>query len=179
MKLRCRTVLLSVGLLLLVGGTLSLPAVHWRLIGWWRGEAFFQGRPTSWWSRQLEREEPMLPLTLYYIHPSMGVRPTAPPRSWWQMWKEEYVSQSLLTGGDPAALPVLLELLRADRARVRLAAVYGLENFRSESDEAFQALGEVARSDADPRVRLAARLVYVSPDGWLNSAPTEPSHQGR
>jgi HEAT repeats len=29
---------------------LALPAVRWPLLGWWRGEAFFKYRPTSYWS---------------------------------------------------------------------------------------------------------------------------------
>ncbi|OAI53187.1 hypothetical protein AYO44_16200 [Planctomycetaceae bacterium SCGC AG-212-F19] len=31
-----------------------LPAVHWRVIGWVKGEAFYQGRPTSYWAKEIE-----------------------------------------------------------------------------------------------------------------------------
>lgn len=75
-----RRLLLAFVLLLLAGGTLSLPAVHWRLIGWWRGEAFYQGRPTSWWARQLKRDEPQLPPILNYIADGQqGSGPSARP----------------------------------------------------------------------------------------------------
>lgn len=35
-------------LVLLLAGSVLHPAVHWRLVGWYRGEAFYRGRPTSW-----------------------------------------------------------------------------------------------------------------------------------
>src|SRR5437588_13051789 len=34
-------------------GVLALPSVHWRLIGWWRGEPFYQRRPASYWAAEL------------------------------------------------------------------------------------------------------------------------------
>src|SRR4051812_26669562 len=37
---------------------LALPAVHWRLVGWARGEPFFDGRPASYWRREVARCEP-------------------------------------------------------------------------------------------------------------------------
>ena len=30
------------------------PGVYWRLVGRARGEAFYDGRPTSYWARQIE-----------------------------------------------------------------------------------------------------------------------------
>jgi hypothetical protein len=53
MKFRRRTVLLSVGLLVVVAVVCSLPAVRWRMHGWRHGEAFFQGRPSSYWSHEI------------------------------------------------------------------------------------------------------------------------------
>ena len=34
---------------------LSLPPVHWRLIGWVKGEAYYQGRPTSYWDGEIQK----------------------------------------------------------------------------------------------------------------------------
>jgi hypothetical protein len=34
-------------------GVLALPGVHWRLIGWWRGEPFWRGRPASFYARSI------------------------------------------------------------------------------------------------------------------------------
>jgi hypothetical protein len=39
---------LSLCLTLLLVALLMLPGVHWRLIGWVKGEAFYQGRPTNY-----------------------------------------------------------------------------------------------------------------------------------
>jgi hypothetical protein len=49
----------GLGLVLLATiGLLALPAVHWPLLGWLRGEAFYRGRPTSYWQREVARLEP-------------------------------------------------------------------------------------------------------------------------
>jgi len=39
----------AVLLVVLVAATLAVPAVRWRAYGWGRGEAFFDGRPTTYW----------------------------------------------------------------------------------------------------------------------------------
>lgn len=52
---------LGLGLLLLSGASLLHPAVYWPLVGWARGEAFYRGRPSSYWSQQMQywaREDP-------------------------------------------------------------------------------------------------------------------------
>ena len=41
--------LLALTLLLLAGGLALVPGVRWPVYGWLRGEAFYQGRPTSYW----------------------------------------------------------------------------------------------------------------------------------
>src|SRR5437868_5553085 len=46
---RHRSLLLGGLVLVALAVTLSLPAVRWRMIGWWRGEAFYRGRPTSFY----------------------------------------------------------------------------------------------------------------------------------
>jgi hypothetical protein len=35
-------------------GVLALPGVHWRLIGWAKGEPFYQGRPASYWASECQ-----------------------------------------------------------------------------------------------------------------------------
>ncbi len=47
-----RRVLLRAGVLLgavLACALLALPSIRWPLWGWMRGEAFYEGRPTSYW----------------------------------------------------------------------------------------------------------------------------------
>src|SRR5262245_17377798 len=55
MKRRWR-LLVYLALLLVAVMSLLHPAVHWRLIGWARGESFCLGRPSSYWLRELRKE---------------------------------------------------------------------------------------------------------------------------
>jgi hypothetical protein len=55
--------------------------------GWWRGESFFQGRPTDYWRRTLEGSDPA----------------------------EEERALRRLEGGGAAAVPVLAEMVRDRR----------------------------------------------------------------
>jgi hypothetical protein len=171
MKFRRRTVLVSVGLLLLAIATLTLPAVHWRAIGWYRGEAFFQGRPTSWWAQQVQREDMYLPPVLNYI--VTGWRPAAPPQPWWRHWAAAPTSSfpasdALLSGVDPDALPVLLELLGNESPKVRLLAVYGLKPWET----AVPALTQAARGDPDEEVRRVAGHTVWQQDPAARSWPS-------
>ena len=50
-----RRLLWALALLVLLGGVLLLPGVHWCVVGWWKGEAFYQGRSTSYWSREVHK----------------------------------------------------------------------------------------------------------------------------
>src|SRR5205823_12329398 len=52
MTRRRRRLLIGLAVLAL-GGVLGLPGVHWRLIGWARGEPFYRGRPATYWSAVL------------------------------------------------------------------------------------------------------------------------------
>jgi hypothetical protein len=47
-----------VGLLALAAvlGTLAMPGVHWRLIGWVRGEPFWRGRPASYYADRIRSQ---------------------------------------------------------------------------------------------------------------------------
>lgn len=47
-------ILIGMALLALVGAAVLNPAIRWRVIGWARSEAFYQGRPTSYWAREIE-----------------------------------------------------------------------------------------------------------------------------
>jgi hypothetical protein len=165
-----RRLLLGLILLLLAGCVLGLPPVHWRLIGAWRDEEFYLGRPTSWWAQQVEREAHLQPVVLPYVRPPMPAAVT--PRPWWQWWGagSGSATDALLDGYEPAQ-PVLLELLRRDNPQVRLAAVYGLEAYRPESPAVTQALRRAAEHDADDGVRWTAAwaLRLVDPDLFVRA----------
>jgi hypothetical protein len=143
MKFRRRTVLFSAPLLL-AGGVLSLPAVHWRLIGWWQGEAFYQDRPSSWWAREIQQSYswspqvgpsvadvsgPRFPIAWHRrrtFSPGESIRRqfTGPPTL--NSLIDALMAAPPLADGDEAALPVLLELLRQEDPKVRLLAACGL-----------------------------------------------------
>jgi hypothetical protein len=176
MKPRRRTVLLSLALLLLAGGALSLPAVHWRLIGWWRGEAFLEGRPTSWWVSEID--------TAYvYDHPSSPRFPghwhvRQPPPGFWESLTGHpaLARQERLTEGDVQALPVLLELLRSDQPKARWVAVSGLGALGRRAPEAWPALLAAAQDDADEEVRQAAihKVRQLDPDAAARAGLAAP-----
>lgn len=145
MKRRWR-LLICLALLLLVLGSLLHPAVHWRVIGWWRGEAFYQGRPTSWWSTELQRWGPA-----YYIGLDGGLAYSSEPywcrrSSWWEDALRTNVGVAsssqppLVQAGDRAAIPLLVELLAHEDVDVRHIAVYGLGRLGKEAQMAVPTL---------------------------------------
>jgi hypothetical protein len=159
---------------LLLGATLLLPAIHWRVLGWIRGEALYEGRPTSWWVRDIEE---------YYIPIVEGVvfvrgfgnpgsvsrgpvgwsREAPPP--WWE-WRPEWVAPAAtvkvinvtdapLINGERDALSVLLELVQRPEVKVRQVAVTGLGSLSLQEPAALAALRQAAL-DPEPAVRCQA-----------------------
>jgi hypothetical protein len=136
MRRRWRFLLMLV-MLLLVTGSFLLPAVHWRVIGWIKGEAFYEGRPTSYWAHEMQQWGPPC-----YAVSTMGGAITYrsdpfwfPQPSWWDQLREQLggpppvaiSSQPLLVDArDPTAIPVLIELLEHPDNDIRLIAVYAL-----------------------------------------------------
>jgi HEAT repeat protein len=84
---------------LVIVGLLLIPAVHWRLIGWAKGEAFYQGRPTSWWERAVVR---------------------------WQKNVRREAVPSILQDTDPETIPVHIELSQSSNYNVRSQATVSL-----------------------------------------------------
>jgi hypothetical protein len=82
-------------LIIAFGIALALPRTHFALLGWYRGEAYFDGQPTSYWAGALKKD------------PFVGDRGD--------------VSKKLCEGG-PAAVPVLCELLDDEQISVRQQA---------------------------------------------------------
>jgi HEAT repeat protein len=122
--------ILGVLLLLAVAGVFLDPTRV--VIGWMSNESFFQGRPSSYWERELRSREP-------------AVRTNA--------IKE-------LTDGGPAAIPVLVELIENDRpsansSEVRWTAAATLSQMGPRARPALPALVD-ALQDSDPLVRLMA-----------------------
>jgi hypothetical protein len=164
-------------LLILLGGVSLLhPAVHWRLLGWARGEAFYDGRPTSWWVEDIEKHFSAVTWTQLGL---LGSGQEIPPELWqitdwtrsmpppWWEWRPSWwggdnanqlvqwlvaMGQAPLVNGDPTALPVLLELLRRPELKARQVAVTGLEKLARQEPAAMASL-RAAANDPDPAVR--------------------------
>jgi hypothetical protein len=75
--------------------------------GWLRGEAFYEGRPTSYWRRAIERDLQTDPRVLFaQVFPDAAT----PPASWWERCRQwlrarspETSSQRLVTWNEEAA----------------------------------------------------------------------------
>ena len=172
---RRRLLLLALALLLVA--TFFLPPVYWRVAGCVKGEAFYQGRPTSWWAQEIRAAYiPAWGKSYRCVHPGEGDGPN-PPSGWeayqtgWvrkacSAWYQVFLPERFgtivmeakphLTDGDEKALAVLLELLRSDDAKVRQLAVWGLGELGRAAESALPAIRE-ACDDADEDVRIASQ----------------------
>jgi len=101
MKRRWR-LLATLGLLVLVGTVLAHPAVYWPLVGWARGEAFYRGRPSSYWSQEMR-------------HWAREELDAVPPQRGLLAGFLDWLASPLPPGGfpfnDPAGVGVLIDLL--------------------------------------------------------------------
>jgi hypothetical protein len=120
-------------------GVLALPGVHWRLVGWAKGEPFYQGRPVSYWRQRLSGGN--IWVFYPYSHPW-----EKPDFCLFYSPRDDYFTKAIqllerLTGrdrdneifnpspmfhGDPEALTVLLTLLGDGRPKVRAMAAQEL-----------------------------------------------------
>lgn len=159
-KMKRRLLLMALGLSALAC-LLVLPAVHWHLIGWWRGEPFYRGRPASYWGYMMTNgedfEDPsgklycrvQIPL-LTRLQYRLGLRPTF-----------HTVAIADMPGSDrnPTAVPVLTALLKGEDRRVRVCAAHSLGRIGPAAAAAVPELTRLAE-DLMP-VDPAAREVYV------------------
>jgi hypothetical protein len=148
-----RRLLLALGLALVIGVPLMVPAVHWRLWGWLHGEAFYQGRPTSYWRAQaadwlIANDWGCIPsLSRHTLPEVLGYERTD--------WLEKRLHIPPRTGadaaglwaGDPAAVPVLIELLTCEDSGIAAQAADGLARVGPYAEAAVPALVEVLSTD--------------------------------
>jgi hypothetical protein len=136
---------IGVALVLLV---FAVPFTRDAVVGWARGEAFFRGRPTRYWEREVRNWK------------MSGDATPAAPTPWlnrlrgWLGPEEE--DPAVLEAGQ-AAVPVLVELLRSEYAPVRVAAAKALGRQLDGTEPAARAL-LLAAGDESEDVRKAARL---------------------
>ncbi|OAI46024.1 hypothetical protein AYO44_12135 [Planctomycetaceae bacterium SCGC AG-212-F19] len=174
MRLIQRRVTISLVLLLLIVASVLHPAVHWRVIGWWRADAIYQGRPTSYWVNEIEASyQPIMIGGSSYVVPlyddGRAIWCVERSASLWNQVLDRVMPRTPqladlsnivggpLLDGDPAALPMLLALVRNESAKVRHVAISGLVAQGREKLEVITALQE-AVNDQDDAVREAARV---------------------
>jgi HEAT repeat protein len=134
--------LLVVGL----GIALALPRSHYAITGWLNGEAFYQGRPTSYWAGAF-RKEP-------FIGPQGDVGKT-------------------LSEGGAAAVPVLWELLKNEDKLVRGQALFAIQRIdwdprsvplsfvhRLVTDKNSEDIGSAARELSPTNRRALQELIF-------------------
>jgi hypothetical protein len=131
--------LLCIGALgvVLLGAFLAFPLPRLILVGWLRGESFYQGRPTGYFIWDLQKVD-IHPIscpngvnddTERIVQFSFGCHTT-----FWEDFLERYFdvmsqptfASTALFHGDPAAAPVLMELLASDNPDFRMIAALGL-----------------------------------------------------
>lgn len=131
---------------------------RWWMYGVARFESFYQGKPTSYWSQRLAAAEqfgrgygfrvnqPSLPEWLASFRSVFGPRPLDP------------TTDPLVPKGDPAALPVQMELLRAPEPCVRFHAVLMLGQMGPQACAAAPALERMLH---DPEGLLRAASAHA------------------
>lgn len=144
--------------LAIASGIVLLQPAYWRAVGWLRGEAFYAGRPASYWASEFHRcgLDPLSDLEDFAVYD--------PPSIWQQLQHLGSVSSARpsirrppIFAGDSDAILVLLELLSHDEPLVRQMAAYGLGKISTPAAVAVPAL-EARLRDPDDQVQIAARF---------------------
>ena len=181
--------LLILLLLLLLGSPLLLPQVRWPVYGWLRGEAFYQGMPTSWWAKEIDTTyQPMLLWDISGKDASIQWCMQPSPSLWDEIRQQFGPSTTALPAsifavgcplldGDPDALPVLLVLVRNESAKVRRAAIRGLWAEGEGKPEIISALIEAVRdTDAAVQEEAVAALQHFNSNVEAKAGANEAVH---
>jgi hypothetical protein len=177
--------LLTLTVLLLLGGLVMMPSVRWPVYGWLRGEAFYQGMPSSWWEQEIQECYTPAPYYSRHLFSTPQSEQRLKPGFWyWQredtptVWERvlfrfdrgaqvAYVLAALngehrppLPEGDTVGLPVLRALLHSRHAKVRLAAVVGLAELRT-PEVAEDLRGALEDDDDDVRAHVRWALALL------------------
>ena len=125
--------LLWLALLLLVGTSFFLPPVSWRVIGWTRGEAFYQGRPTSYWRKELLKTDWDGTICL-----PPDPKPQWAPEGIRFLWGDPFPSGfDLLAAKSADAIQVWRELAQDEHEQIRILAEDNLRR-KAKADEGSQ-----------------------------------------
>jgi hypothetical protein len=192
-----RRLLLCLALMLFIGASLLHPLVHWGLIGWARGEAFYQGRPTSYWRQKIQEYQQAMPQRLEEYLQSLDGRRPASQAHWMGKVKsvlglpadDEFVPPAVLGRSDPSdladrgifllngppdplAIPVLIELLVDSDPDVRWSAIHPLMSLGPQANKAIPSLRRLLK-DNDWLVSGYAKKAIraIDPEAAADAAP--------
>src|SRR5271163_2236778 len=129
---RRRLILILLPLLLLTS-LLLVPSVRWPVYGWLRGEAFYRGMPTSYWSGEINRHYGLAKDRLGDFRQLLGLRPRV-------------VSDDRVLSVDVCAIPVLMELLSDPEPKVQWAAAWQLYMVAPENQASIPVLLDLLRA---------------------------------
>jgi hypothetical protein len=127
---------------LALAGLAAYPCLDYR--PW---EAHYKGRPASWWADQMRAVPPVTRARPDGWHEPPAAPPGAGP-----------IPHYALLRGDPASVPVLLELLGRADTHAALMAAWGLRNAEGPSPDLGRLLRELADSGSEPARSRAATL---------------------
>jgi hypothetical protein len=147
---------------------LALPGVRWPLVGWWRGEPFYDGRPASYWSAAVA------PLSSHYklYGPAAEIECYAPVCLFPALRRRLglVIPTRLLADGevplglgDPAAVPLLRTLLRMPDEQVQIYAAWALARVGPPAADALPELRDLASRKPRDSVAITAQgaLRYI------------------
>jgi HEAT repeat protein len=148
---------LSLGLAL-VAGCIAAAVVVLRfdhIRGWCRGEAFYNGRYSGYWLREVKAFAPG------WHPPDANTRFWSKLREWlfWSHRGEDKPIPAVLVDGGPDVVAVLIDLLRDGDGPVRKEVLRRLEGTEAEAAEAVPA---VRAALADPELRDSAFRALLS-----------------
>jgi HEAT repeat protein len=148
-----KRLLIWIGIFVATGLVLALmhPAIYYTIIGYLKREAFYAGRPTSYWVHALKKEEDS-----YAESGPFGAEGKA------------------LRDGRSEAVPVLIEMLRHVDMSARSQALVTLNVMKLKSPELISPLRDLLNTESDlTNLRLAMQvLTQVAPEASLE-APAE------
>jgi hypothetical protein len=169
-------------------GVATHPAVYWPVRGWLSGEAWYVGWPTSYWEWQATSYEQYgMPQSCAAVNdPGVIAWSAAPRRGLIEEFCVQYLGIGMgpplpatsILDGDPAALPVLLEMSQSKTLTVRAVAAFGLYQQHHYPDTPLAAVDALVRLAGDPdrKLRYNARryLDLIVPGGTKVAFPSLP-----
>lgn len=170
-RMLCSKFAYGIILALYSGAVLLIPIPRLVLLGCLRSESFYSGRPTSWWSAEVKQWRFSEEFDLWELGGYWPLWEAQP--CFFDEWLVTYfgmirtpvpaIDTLLILQADPAAIPVLLELLKDEDPRVRWAGAVGLGRIGVKVKPAFRDILQIA-NDEDRWVQRAVWAAMLQID---------------